>query len=1811
MTEERKVQLGVGVDATEARQGFGEVKDAGRDMAQSVAQSGQQAAEGMAAIAKGADQAVDKLDRATRSMSSLIAKATAENQRLKASFETGSSSGADYLENYARQRGAAMEKLRPQIDILRQLESEMSVFQARERELASFSAFEKKAADAAKLNQASEYIRFWEESLRKAEAAEKQLAGQNAFVTSLKAQADAIGKTRADLLEMQAAQLGVTGQAAPFIARLREAEGGVHGLGLSAGQTANALRQVPMQFTDIVTSLAAGQAPLQVFLQQGGQLKDTFGGAGAAARALGGYVVGLINPFTLTAAAVAGLAIAYKQGSDESDRYAKSLILSGNAAKTSVNQLQNIASSVVAVAGATKGAAADVLAQLVDTGKVTEAVLSGAAATAVSLEKTAGKAVAETVKEFAELGRSPVDASKKLNDQYNYLTADVYKQIKALEEQGRTQDAAALAQKTFADAMKERAEQVKQSLGSLETGWNSIKSAAKNAWDAMLDIGREGSLEERISKIKAQLAAVAQGKGYLSGGVGFGGEQEARAQLAVLEAQLTQQKKVAQAAGEKSDKEKAGIQWIDESNKYLSKQAQQQKEIARIRELGAQAGASEAEIQRRIFEVQRGDWSSMLDARIAGVREAASAEVNLIQDAVKLGTRSELSGIEAVKAARIKAAQDEVALLSRKYGAAESGADRLRLSAEMRKASEEASRAIADADVQLKALEEKHAAALGKFAAMSTESLTPLQQAWQKFWNENAKTVQEAQQNGWNDVIDQMQKAWASVADKTNIQSAKSELDTLFSRVQLGISDVDERIQASGGSWVERWVGSEKIYAITQQAIPGLIAKIEELRDKLAELPDGSGLAAGLEQDITKYERQLSTLRRSTAKSWSDVVSGIDKTFHDGFSAMLLKGEGGFKAWCKSFENTFETTVADAMYQFFARPFVLNLIANVAGMAGLNGMAAAMSQAAGGGNSMLGMASNASSLYNLANGSYLAGAQSLYNQYIAGSSLFGATAPVWSATGAAATGSGGLGLTAAGGTTGLTATGGAGLSGTVAGYGTAEAGAAGTGAGVGSSSGAMASAWPLAIIAGMYMSSQLLKSGYKYDNEAFKTDDPKSWSMLLFDGAYKEANAVGKLFGQDNFGDSKFWQIATGAPLARYVDEAVQKFLGIRGGAPKAEAWSNIAIQADGTTANSAGTAQFGSNLGATHGSSTETIGAVNSMLVPMAMYISNVAKELGASAEGLSVVLGFNTDPGGDAPDNITGGVTDAQGNLIYRHIYDADRGTYQKEMAAELGRITLAALQGIDINSITNDYLDRLDIAGMTNEQTAAAMQMLQSFKSLGQAMADLNLGADSLTTGLVAAFGGVEGLHTKLNSYYSNYYTAEEQRARTVQQITDTLNAAGANLTTDIVGSADRAGFRAWLESIPAANETLRAAALQVEDEFAGITAAISSTATAVQQSAAEIAKAAQTMAQSATDAALSAVQRAVSSEQTALQAKLEAAQERVADLSGLQGLLKTTLDDIYGSSAQTQGSQLSAAQAFISSASATAQASGYLPEFESLQSAISTVRSSQTADNFATATDFARSQLQLASQLDALKGVVDPQLKAAERAVALAENQLSVLDQQLLLAQTQVDALRGIDTSVLSVTAAIGGLQAAIIAEQQATNAAIAAAASSSSASGSTGAGGTTTGTPDATASYAQQVADLYENMLGRSADLGGQSYWASAAEAAGSVGAILDAFRKAAIASGEIPKFAAGGSYAGGLALVGERGPEIINFRNPGQVYNAGQTAELMGGGAQTAREIAALREEQRQQAASVAGFMARFTKVIEKWDSEGMPEATV
>ncbi|WP_198138840.1 phage tail length tape measure family protein, partial [Erwinia typographi] len=363
-----------------------------------------------------------------------------------------------------------------------------------------------------------------QEAAERAEAAELKRSEtmRQSFINSLQDQANAINKTRSEILEMKAAQLGVTTQAAPFIARLREQESAFRQGSITAGQYRQAMRQLPMQITDVVTSLASGMPIYLVAIQQGGQIKDSFGGIGNAAKAL----VSAINPLTaifgLSAVAVGGFALAAYQGADELEELNKSLILTGNYAGVTGGQLQGMAAKIASATNTTQHSAVAALATLNSTGKYTAQQLESVGTAIQNMSRTGAISTEELVKQFQSLGEDPVSAIVKLNDQYNFLTTSTYQQIKSLQEQGDTLAATDLAMNTYADTVNQRSGQITQNLGYLETGWNAIKSAAAGAWDAMLNIGRGDTLESLLSQAQERARKNLPGA-YTGGGLGATG----------------------------------------------------------------------------------------------------------------------------------------------------------------------------------------------------------------------------------------------------------------------------------------------------------------------------------------------------------------------------------------------------------------------------------------------------------------------------------------------------------------------------------------------------------------------------------------------------------------------------------------------------------------------------------------------------------------------------------------------------------------------------------------------------------------------------------------------------------------------------------------------------------------------------------------------------------------------------------------------------------------------------------------------------------------------------------------------------------------------------------------------------------------------------------------------------------------------------------------------------------------------------------------------------------------------------------------
>jgi lambda family phage tail tape measure protein len=453
-----------------------------------------------------------------------------------------------------------------------------------------------------------------------ADAAARTEAASRRFLQSLERQADRAGKTAAEYAAFRAQQLGVAEAAAPMIERLRAAETQFQDVGMSARQTAAAMRMVPAQMTDIVTQLAGGQNPLLILTQQGGQLKDMFGGIGPAIRGFGTYVAGLINPFTLAGAAAGIFALGIYKGSQESVAFTKALISTGNYAGKTADQLQSTAARVSESVG-THAAAAEALTKLASSGRIAAEQYGGLTSAALTWQKATGAAVDDTIAQFVRLGEEPTKASAQLNEQYHYLTASVYEQIRALEEQGRKDEAAALAQQTYARALQSRGEEIRASLGFLERAWDTVSGAAKKAWDNMLGLGRAATLDDIRSKMVAvqnQIASIESGNafGNNANGAAFGGRSGAaltqlRRQLADLQAQAApleaaSVKAAADANRQRQDDERiaARDRLAAQAKATRSRAEQRREEIEQLKRDAATVGLAAEEYNRRVAAIE-------------------------------------------------------------------------------------------------------------------------------------------------------------------------------------------------------------------------------------------------------------------------------------------------------------------------------------------------------------------------------------------------------------------------------------------------------------------------------------------------------------------------------------------------------------------------------------------------------------------------------------------------------------------------------------------------------------------------------------------------------------------------------------------------------------------------------------------------------------------------------------------------------------------------------------------------------------------------------------------------------------------------------------------------------------------------------------------------------------------------------------------------------------------------------------------------------------------------------------------------------
>ncbi|EIY5122784.1 phage tail length tape measure family protein [Klebsiella pneumoniae] len=348
-----------------------------------------------------------------------------------------------------------------------------------------------------------------------------------------------------DALEKTQAQLGKTSQ--------------------SAAQTANAMRMIPAQMTDIVVGLSTGQSPFMVLMQQGGQLKDMFGGIGPAIKGVGTYVMGLVNPYSVAAASVGLLTYAVYQNRQEIDAATKiattSLGANGDAA-------ERLALNMVAISDKTGQAIDEVSSMFI----------------------TTNDGASEAINKLIDVGFSYDEARTKVaqyKDSANFtaLNADIDKHRREILKIGDSWTAAAIDVKNYYTAADKGRQNV--ALGGaidptmrfigqaldLQTTMNTLtiegNKAVKNSVDWInkeyLAADRVAGAEARLKEARAQSRKIA-----------FSGNKEAieqaNALIAVREKELEQAKKAGQPKThkEKAYTEDAATRLLDQINQQTA-----------------------------------------------------------------------------------------------------------------------------------------------------------------------------------------------------------------------------------------------------------------------------------------------------------------------------------------------------------------------------------------------------------------------------------------------------------------------------------------------------------------------------------------------------------------------------------------------------------------------------------------------------------------------------------------------------------------------------------------------------------------------------------------------------------------------------------------------------------------------------------------------------------------------------------------------------------------------------------------------------------------------------------------------------------------------------------------------------------------------------------------------------------------------------------------------------------------------------------------------------------------------------------------
>lgn len=211
---------------------------------------------------------------------------------------------------------------------------------------------------------------------------------------------------------------------------------------------------------------------------------------------------------------------------------------------------------------------------------------------------------------------------------------------------------------------------------------------------------------------------------------------------------------------------------------------------------------------------------------------------------------------------------------------------------------------------------------------------------------------------------------------------------------------------------------------------------------------------------------------------------------------------------------------------------------------------------------------------------------------------------------------------------------------------------------------------------------------------------------------------------------------------------------------------------------------------------------------------------------------VGISTDPKGTSPSflDVTG---TRDGRTLFTSL-DRNVGRSESDLQAALVKATTEAMfAGLKASQLEKDFQEFFDgiasdadlkIKEAALKTASEVANYTDQIRFLGGAFEQLvGLSVDARGA-LLDAAGGLSALSQATSSYVQNFYSEEERRRITAQQISRALDSAGLNISYDQVLGATRAQFRGLVDSLDVTTEAGRrsyVALMGVADAFASIT------------------------------------------------------------------------------------------------------------------------------------------------------------------------------------------------------------------------------------------------------------------------------------------------------------------------------------------------------------------------------------------------------